>query len=104
MQPAPATWTPSSGDGLVDASAVISYDLFTDEQLISERDRLRNQLDELTINPGSSPVISQILVNMAQKIERMTDDLRQRAISRHRPPGMSRFRRLRSTSWPPQAG
>jgi hypothetical protein len=55
----------------------------SDEQLISERDRLRSQLDELTENPGSSPVVGQMLVNIDQKIDRMTDELTRRALSRN---------------------
>ena len=77
---------------------VISYELLTDEQLIVERDRLRQQLNSLTMNPGSSPIISQILVNMEQEIERMTDELRQRAISLHPSSGISILRRFRSIS------
>jgi len=78
--------------------------LYADEQLISERDPLEIQLEDLTLNPESSPVISQILVNMEQEIERMTDELRQRARSRHPSSGMSILRRFRSMSWPPKAG
>jgi hypothetical protein len=74
--------------------------LFTDEQLIIERRRLTDQLDGLTMNPGSSPVASQILVNMEREIERMTDELRQRALSLHPSSGMSALRRFRSMSWP----
>ena len=84
--------------------AGVSYRLFTDEQLIVERGRLRDQLGELTMNPGSSPVASQILANMEQEIEHMTDELRQRALALHPSSGMSLLRRFRSMSWPPQAG
>ena len=82
----------------------VNYRLFTDEQLIVERGRLRDQLEELTMNPGSSPVASQILANMEQEVERMTDELRQRALSLHPSSGMSLLRRFRSMSWPSQAG
>jgi hypothetical protein len=77
-----------------------SYRLLTDEELIVERGRLRDQLDELTMNPGSSPVASQMLVNMELEIENMTDELRQRASSLHPSSGMSLLRRFRSMSWP----
>jgi hypothetical protein len=82
----------------------ISYRLFTNEQLIVERRRLRDQLDELTINPGKSGVVTQTLVNMEHELDRMTDELRQRAISRHPSSGMSVLRRFRSMSWPSDAG
>src|ERR1700722_15389898 len=78
----------------------VNYRLFTDEQLTVERRRLRDQLDELTMNPGSSPVASQILANMEQEIESMTDELGQRARSLHPSSGMSLLRRFRSMSWP----
>jgi hypothetical protein len=58
------------------------HTLLSDEQLINERDRLRKQLDELTDNPGSAPVVGQMLVNMDQRIDRMTDELTRRALSR----------------------
>jgi hypothetical protein len=60
-----------------------SYPLLTDDQLIIERDRLRDQLEELTVNPGSSPVVCQLLVNIEHEIEHMMDELLQRARSRH---------------------
>ena len=105
MQPGTATWTPPREDRLTNTSGVISSSLIGDEQLVSERDHLRDRLDELTKNPGSSPVASQILVNMEREIERMTDELRQRALSRHPSSGgMSVLRRFRSMSWPSHAG
>ncbi len=103
MQPATARRTPQAEDRRTSVDADISYRLFTDDQLIIERRRLRLQLDELTLNPGSSPVVSQILVNMEQEIEHMTDELRQRAISRHPSSGMNILRRFRSMSWPTDA-
>ena len=104
MLPVTATWTPPRDDRLADTGDVISYSLFADEQLINERDRLRVQLEELTMNPGSSPVASQILVNMEQEIEHMTDELRQRALSLHPSSGISLLRRFRSMPWPPLVG
>jgi hypothetical protein len=56
------------------------------------------------MNPGSSPLVSQILANMEQEIEHMTDELRQRARSLHPSSGVSLLRRFRSMSWPTQAG
>jgi hypothetical protein len=100
-----ATSTARAGYRRTGTDSDVSYRLFTDEQLIIERRRLVNQLDELTMNPGSSPVASQILVNMEREIERMTDELRQRALSQHPSSGgMSVLRRFRSMSWPSHAG
>jgi hypothetical protein len=78
----------------------VNYRLFTDEQLIVERRRLRDKLDELTVNPRNPPVTSQMLANMEQEMERMTDELGQRAQSLHPSSGMSLMRRFRSMSWP----
>jgi hypothetical protein len=60
-----------------------SYASLSDLELILERDRLREQLDDLTVNPGSSPVVGQMLVNIDHQIDRMTDELTRRALSRH---------------------
>ncbi len=103
MQPAMAKRAQPLEERRTSADTGISYRLFTDDQLIIERRRLKLQLDELTMNPGSSPVVSQILVNMEQEIEHMTDELGQRAISRHPSSGMSILRRFRSMSWPTDA-
>jgi hypothetical protein len=78
----------------------VNYRLFTDEQLIVDRRRLRDQLDELTMNPGTPPVASQTLVDMEQEIECMTDEINRRARSLHPSSGMSLLRRFRSMSWP----
>jgi hypothetical protein len=59
------------------------YPLLTDDQLIIERDRLRDQLEHLTVNPGGSPAVCQLLVNIEHEIEHMMDELLQRARSRH---------------------
>ena len=69
--------------GLTLAPGGKSYPLLTDEQLIIERDRLRERLDELTATRGSSPVDCQLLVNIEREIEHMMDELLQRARSRH---------------------
>ena len=97
------TREPRAGYRRINTDSGISYRLFTDEQLIVERGRLRDQLEELTMNPGSSPVASQILVNMDREIERMTDELGQRARSLHPSSGMSALRRFRSMAWPTDA-
>jgi hypothetical protein len=55
----------------------------SDLELILERDRLRTQLDELTVNEGTTPVTSQMLVNIDKQIDRITDELTHRALSRH---------------------
>jgi hypothetical protein len=60
-----------------------SYTSLSDLELILERDRLREQLDDLTDNPGSSPVVSHLLVNIDEQIDRMTEELTRRALSRH---------------------
>jgi hypothetical protein len=82
-------------DCSTNASGATSFRRLTDEQMISERDRLRSQLEELTMNPGRSPATSQVLVNMDRAVERMTDELRQRAIARHPSSGgLSMLRRF----------
>jgi hypothetical protein len=60
-----------------------NYPLLTDDQLLIERDRLRDYLEALTVNPGSSPAVCQLLVNIEHEIEHMMDELLQRARSRH---------------------
>ena len=62
---------------------VPDYALHADDQLIAERDRLRTQSDELTAQPGGTPGVSQLLVSIEQEIDRITDELMQRARSRH---------------------
>ena len=102
MQPTTTTWTPP--DRWKSTEEGITYGLLTDQQLVTERARLRVRLDDLTMSPGSSPAVSQILVNIEQEIERITDDLRRRAISRHRSTGMSILRSFQSMSWPSNVG
>lgn len=74
---------PTAAPRLVTIPGIPDYALDADEQLIAERDRLRIQSDELTMHPGASPGVSQVLVSIEQEIERITDELRQRARSRH---------------------
>ena len=104
MQPATARSVPPGRVRRTESDAGISYRSLTDEQLITERARLQIQLDDLTMNPGSSPVISQVLANMEQEIERMTGELWQRSRSRHPSSGMGILRRFRSMSWPTNTG
>lgn len=99
-QPATPIRTGRAGYPRTNTDEGVSYGLFTDEQLIVERRRLRGQLEELTRNPGSSSVVSQSLANMEQEIEHMTDALRKRALTLHPSSGMSLLRRFRSMSWP----
>jgi len=84
---------------------VISYSLYSDEQLISERDRLRDQLNELTVHPSSSAAVSQLLVSIDREIEGIANELMRRARSRH-PSSRSLSSRLRFRlmSRPPQTG
>lgn len=83
--------------GILDVG--IDYTMIDDEQLIIDRDRQRRQLDELTVNPGSSPAIGQLLSNIEREVERMTDELIQRALSRH-PASRTVLGRLRSIRAP----
>lgn len=59
------------------------YTVIDDEHLIIERDRQRRQLDELTENPGSSTAVGQLLSSIEREVERITDELMRRALSRH---------------------
>ncbi len=59
------------------------YLLLTDEQLRIERDRLREQLDELTNTRKSSRADCQLLVDIEREVEQIMDELLQRARSRH---------------------
>jgi hypothetical protein len=71
------------------------YTMIDDEQLIIERARQRRRLDELTVDPGSSPAVVQLLAGIERDVERMTDQLIQRALSR-RPASRSVRGRLRT--------
>ncbi len=68
---------------LASIEGVPTYALYSDEQLLADRGRLRDQLDELTAHPGQTPGVAQLLVSIEQEIERITDELLQRARSRH---------------------
>jgi hypothetical protein len=82
----------------------VSYILFTDEQLIGARDRLMDQLNELTFHSGSSTAVSQLLVSIDRQVELITAELINRARTRHPSAGSVSSRlRFRSRAWPPQA-
>lgn len=104
MQPVTAIWAPPGDDHPANTTGVISYRLFTDKQLISERTRLRARLEDLTMNPGSSPAVGQVLVNMERDLERMTDEVGRRSIARHPSLGGRILRSFWSTAHVPNAG
>jgi len=62
---------------------IFTYAPYTDEQLLADRTRLRDQSDELAANPGRSPGVAQLLASIEQEIERISEELLQRARSRH---------------------
>ena len=66
--------------GTLEANA--DYSAYSDDWLLSERDRKQRQLDELTRHPDRSAVCS-LLVSLDGEIERITDELIRRARSRH---------------------
>jgi hypothetical protein len=103
--PKDLTWTQSSEPLQIDTGGVIDYTYFSDEQLLLERDRQRSQLDELVLHSGSSGAVEDLRASIDREVERMTDELRQRARSRHPSSRsmVSRIRPLRSLTWPPHA-
>ncbi len=62
--------------------ATADYSAYSDDRLLSERDRRQRQLDELTLHPDRSAV-SSLLVSVDGEVERITDELIRRARSRH---------------------
>jgi hypothetical protein len=96
-QPNTPTWGQQTESELAMTRGGTSYSLLSDDQLIVERDRLRERLDQLTTIPGSCQVDCQVLVNMEREVEHMMDELLQRARSRHPSSGgLSSRPRLRS--------
>jgi len=83
VPPRESNANPAAALRLASIEGVPDHALQTDDQLIAERDRLRNQSDELTMHPEGSPGVSQLLVSIEQEIERITDELIERARSRH---------------------
>lgn len=99
------TWTQSDTPIRVVLDAQTDYTMFGDEQLLTERDRQRKQLEELTMHPGCSPTVSKLRASIDHEVERMTDEIRRRERLRH-PSSQSlsgRLRSLRSLSWPPSS-
>ena len=98
--PEPATSaSPKGPDPSIGSVANDDFDCtsLSDLELILERDRLREQLEELTVNPARSPAVCQLLANIDQQIDRMTDELTGRALSRHpTSPGPNSRRHYRS--------
>jgi hypothetical protein len=94
VSPEPVTpATPSRPTAVTGEEAYDDYTSLSDLELILRRDHLRVQLDELTVDPGASPVTNQLLVNIDEQIDRMTDELTRRALSRHpASPGPARQR------------
>jgi len=74
---------PTAALRLATIQEVPDYALLAEDQLLAERDRLRIQSDELTTHPAASPGVSQRLVSIEEQIERISDELLQRARSRH---------------------
>jgi hypothetical protein len=101
--PEDLTWTTSNEPIRFDLADDTDYPFMNDEQLITERDRQREQLGELTMHSSSSPAVDQLRSSIQREVDRMTEELRCRARSRH-PSSYSRNDQLRSTrslSWPP---
>ncbi len=63
-----------------------SYSTYTDEELIIERDRQREHLDELTLHPDPLPSVGQLLTGIEREIQRLTEELLRRARSTHSTP------------------
>jgi hypothetical protein len=105
VHPDNLTWTQSDAPIRVVLDAETDYTGFDDEQLILERDRQRQQLDELNLHRGSSPAVAQLRDTLEREVDRMEEELHRRARSRHPSSrGLSlRLRSLRSLSWPPNA-
>jgi hypothetical protein len=101
--PQDLTWTQSTEPIQVLLDDDTDYTSFGDEELSGERDRQRQQLDELSLHPGSSPAVTQLRASIEREVGRMNDELKRRARSRHPSSrGMSsRLRSVRSVSWPP---
>jgi hypothetical protein len=101
--PQDLTWTQSAEPIQVVLDGDTDYTSFGDEELSAERDRQCQQLDELTLHPGSSPAVTQLRASIEREVGRMNEELKRRARSRHPSSrGMSgRLRSARSLSWPP---
>lgn len=100
VHPDNLTWSRSDVPIRVDLNSDTDYSMFGDEQLRIERDRQSQQLQELVLSPGGSPAVAQLRRSLEREVERMTDELRRRARSRH-PSSRSLSGRLRV--WRPQS-
>ncbi len=98
LHPDNLTWTRSDVPIRIDLDDDTDYSMFDDDHLRAERDRQRQQLDELVLHPGGSPAVALLRQSLEGEIDRMTDELRRRARSRH-PSSRSVGGRLRS--WRP---
>ena len=94
VHPDNLTWSRSDVPIRIDLNGDTDYSMFGDEQLRIERDRQSEQLQELVMSPGGSPAVAQLRQSLEREVERMTDELRRRARSRH-PSSRSLSGRLR---------
>jgi hypothetical protein len=104
VHPDNLTWTQSDAPIRVILDGDTDYTRFDDQQLATERDNQRHQLDELDHHPASSTAVVQLRATLQREVDRMTDELTRRARSRH-PSSRGigdRFRSFRSLSWPPK--
>lgn len=65
------------------ATTDVDYRVYTDDQLIAERDHRQRRLEELTRRRDHTTAICSQLVTLDGEVERMTDELIRRARSRH---------------------
>jgi hypothetical protein len=99
VHPDNLTWTQSEAPIRVVLDAESDYSTYGDDQLTAERDRQQNQLDELTLHPGSSPAVGQLRSSIENEVGRINDELLRRARSRH-PSSHRRGGRLRALRSP----
>jgi hypothetical protein len=76
-------WTKSGQPLQVETTGSTDYAFFTDEELMRERDRQQDQLDELVKHPSASFAVSRLRSSIEREVEAMTAELKQRARSRH---------------------
>jgi hypothetical protein len=94
VHPDNLSWSRSEVPIRIDLNGDTDYSMFGEEQLRTERDRQSEQLHELVLYPGGSPAVAQLRRTLGREVERMTDELRRRARSRH-PSSRSLTGRLR---------
>ena len=83
VHPDNLTWSRSEVPIRIDLEGDTDYSMFGDDQLRLERDRQSQQLLELVLHPGGSPAVAQLHQSLEREVERMSDELRRRARSRH---------------------